>query len=294
MRSRPFLLTAFLALCSCSMLSKPDSIDSGASAVTSTTTTGTTTTGTTTDDCYQAAAFLDIRKAPGPGGTYPAPELSARCEGGELIVESNGMPHYEYISVSPNPLSVQNWEYHIPLEPIEAAAPTAIPLLGDVGVIINGMPIYGPNEAAIPPDLAWGDPVYNGLMDDCLGHTGGDNDYHYHALLVECFFGDAPSDEPSPILGFAFDGYPIYGPLDCLDADCTEVVEFKSGYEQIAPPRTDAWDNHRYVESDDPTVLDECNGRMAADGTYRYHATSEWPYVLGCYHGEATGRNGAE
>jgi hypothetical protein len=201
------------------------------------------------------------------------------------------MPHYEYIAVSPNPLEEQAWEFHIPLEPVEAATPTAIPLLGDAGVMINGMPIYGPNEAAIPPELAWGDPVYNGLMDNCLGHTGGTSDYHYHALLVECFFTDASDDEPSPILGFAFDGYPIYGPLGCLDTDCDEVVEFKSGYVQTAPPTTDAWDNHGYVASDDPTVLDECNGRTGPDGSYRYHATSEWPYVLACYHGEATGRN---
>ena len=295
MRHSPLPLLAYLALSACSPSAKPTPDETGSTSsptsTTSSTTSETLTSGTATDACYQADAFLDLRNLPGPGDAYPEPQLSARCEGEELIVESNGMPHYEYVAVSPAPLAEQTWEYHIPLVPVAASAPIEIPLLGDAGVVINGMPIYGPNEAAIPPELAWGDPVYNGLMDDCLGHTGGASDYHYHALLVECFFGDAPADEPSPILGFAFDGYPIYGPLGCLDASCAEVVEFKSGYEQTAPPTTDAWDKHRYVESDDPAVLDACNGRTGPDGTYRYHATRSWPYVLGCYHGEPTGRN---
>ena len=37
----------------------------------------------------------------------------------------------------------------------------------------------------MPADSAWGDPVYNGLMDACLGHTS-QQEYHYHALLVKC------------------------------------------------------------------------------------------------------------
>ena len=31
--------------------------------------------------------------------------------------------------------------------------------------------------------------------------------------------------------------------------------------------------------------LDECNGRFGSDGTYRYHATDTYPYIIGCYHG---------
>jgi len=50
---------------------------------------------------------------------------------------------------------------------------------------------------------------------------------------------------------------------------------------------TYAWDNHIYAgDQGDPTVLDECNGRFGPDGTYRYHATDAFPYVLGCYRGD--------
>ena len=34
--------------------------------------------------------------------------------------------------------------------------------------------------------------------------------------------------------------------------------------------------------------LDECNGRVGPDGTYRYHATKTFPYILGCYKGTPT------
>ena len=62
----------------------------------------------------------------------------------------------------------------------------------------------------------YGDPVANGVMDEAEGHTGGQGDYHYHAL-IESAFADADGDGvpdlfdtenaeqggPSPILGFA-------------------------------------------------------------------------------------------
>ena len=59
-------------------------------------------------------------------------------------------------------------------------------------------------------------------------HTARGGVYHYHALLVNCLTADDVPGEPSPIIGYAFDGYPIYGPMGCVNADCSEVVEFRS------------------------------------------------------------------
>ncbi|MEE2786019.1 MAG: YHYH protein, partial [Myxococcota bacterium] len=192
--------------------------------------------------------------------------------------------------------------------------------------------VYGPNEAQFPDP--YGDPVANGAMDETEGHTGGNADYHYHALL-ELVFVDSDGDGvpdllddeavpapmgPSPILGYALDGFPIYGPRGCTDEECETVVTFSSSYEttnyeqgtegclnsaacndsdayvcaptMIAGQETTAcvykdyaWDNHAYVEKNGEEWLDECNGRIGPDGNYRYHATSTFPYVLGCYHG---------
>ncbi|MBT9557680.1 MAG: YHYH protein, partial [Myxococcales bacterium] len=144
-------------------------------------------------------------------------------------------------------------------------------------------PFYGPNEGPTPDP--YGDPVYNGIMDDCLGHTAQAGDYHFHAFLDECLGGAGDLDTPSPILGYALDGFPIYGPYGCVDAACTQVVEFQSSWEQTGDPTTYAWDNHAYVAKAGTQYLDQCNGRTGPDGKYRYHATAGFPYLLGCYRG---------
>lgn len=214
---------------------------------------------------------------------YPDPFLDVYCEGDELVVESNGIPAYEFEPITPNALNAQDYTWRLPLSPTVAAETSEIPLLGTVGIAVNGLPFYGPNEGGMPDPF--GDPVYNGIMDACMGHTGPVGDYHYHAMLVACLTAGAPEDEASPVLGYAFDGFPIYGPQGCLDSECSEVVTFESGWVQTGDPTTYAWDNHEYQASDAPTQLDQCNGRIGPDGTYRYHATSTFPYILGCYAG---------
>ena len=128
---------------------------------------------------------------------------------------------------------------------------------------------------------------------------------------------------PSPIIGFALDGFPIYGPMGCLDEDCEEVVEFKSGWEltvyespgctssmecsmdyacgaaivdgevtTACGPKDYVWENSEYIAKDGETFLDECNGRIGPDGSYRYYATTTFPYILGCVTGTANGAGG--
>jgi hypothetical protein len=233
--------------------------------------------------------FMDLSQYPGAGAQYPDPELAVRCTADELIITGNGIPHYAFVPITPNPLQAANHEYHIPLRPELAAETTQIPLLGTAGVAVNGLPFFGPNEAGVPADQAFGDPVYNGIMDYCLGHTA--NEYHYHALLVECL-GGAEEGQPSPIIGFATDGFPIYGPMGCLDLDCEQVVEMQSSWDRVGNPRTNAWDAYQYTEKSAPEYLDRCNGRVGPDGSYRYHATSDFPYIIGCYAGTPTAQAG--
>ncbi len=247
-------------------------------------------------DCPQADAMLDVSNSPGAGANYPAPTLSAVCTETSFIVDSNGIPTYTFVATTPNPLLSQNMHYEIPKNPAIAAATTALPLLGTIGFAVNGLPIFGPNEGAMPLDSAYGDPVYNGLMDACMGHTA--NVYHYHALLVKCLIQSAaqidkpwmnpnPSaNEASPIVGFALDGFAIYGNQECADAGCTKINVLQSGYEQIADPKKDAWKAYQWKDhAGDALFLDECNGHTGPKGDYHYHATSTFPYVLGCFKG---------
>lgn len=247
-------------------------------------------------DCWQADAALDLSDAAGAGSGYDKPTLSVSCGGDTVTIRSNGMPSYTFVSMTPNPLVAQDIVVELPALPEVADAPTDIPLLGYAGLTVAGTYWFGPNEAAIPAESAWGDPVYNGIVDGCKGHTA--DAYHHHALAEKCLtqqavssstpwtLPDPDADTPSPIIGFAADGFPIYGPRGCLDEACTEVVTFQSGWVATGDPSTDAWDHHAYQgDADDETVLDRCNGRYGPDGTYRYHATATFPYILACYAG---------
>ena len=242
-------------------------------------------------DCPESALFPSLTADPA-NAAYPDPFVQAECVGDELVVTSNGIPEYEFIPLTPNGLAAQDWEWTIPRTPEVAATPTDIPLLGTAAFAVNGLVIYGPNEGPQPDPF--GDPIYNDIVDGCFGHTGVDADYHYHALLVSCILRtlQVGADEPDPIIGFALDGFPIYGPRGCVDEDCTEIVTFESGWQATGDPTTYAWDNHQYVEQAGEQVLDRCNGRVGPDGTYRYHATSGFPYILGCYAGTPQGAGG--
>ncbi len=254
---------------------------------------GAGTEPTVSGDC-PSGAFLDVASGPGAGAGYPSPTLSVSCAGDRLVVESNGIPHYTFVPMTPNPLVAQDVVVSLPLHPATAAAESPIPLLGTIGIAVNGIPIFGPNEAAMPANQAWGDPIYNAIVDGCLGHTAFV--YHYHALVQKCLvasglvstpwsLADPSATTPSPILAYALDGYPIYGRYECVDAACSAVVERESSWERIGDPTTNAWDAYAYVEKGGAHFLDRCNGHVGPLGDYHYHETAAFPYVLGCYHG---------
>jgi hypothetical protein len=97
--------------------------------------------------------------------------------------------------------------------------------MGTLAFTTTGLAIYGPTEAAIPADKPYGDPNYNGLLDTCGGHTGPSAEYHNHVLytLAACNLNSRA------VLGYAIDGFPIYGPTACLNVACTSTGTVRSG-----------------------------------------------------------------
>lgn len=228
--------------------------------------------------------FLDVSDYDGAGEGYPKPYLNVYCDDEFVYVNSNGIPHYSFVQTTPNALSEQDHLWEIPLNPKSASQTSEIPLLGAIGFSVNGLPIYGPNEGAHPDP--YGDPVYNDILDSCLGHTAQRGDYHYHAFELSCLALNIGNYKESPILGYALDGFPIYGPYGCVDDECSEIIEFQSSWIKTGDPTTYAWDNYDYVANNDPTYLDQCNGRYDQKLGYHYRATENFPYLLGCYTGE--------
>ena len=243
---------------------------------------------------------------------YPDPELDLSYDDNYIIIESNDIPTFEFVSTTPNALRAQDFRWEIPRFPSPAIETTQIPLLGTVAITTSGMPIYGPNEAQHPDPF--GDPYINGILDFCHGHTGGQGDYHFH-FAPTCMI-EAPDgvEEHYNIIGFALDGYPIIAHYKSLpNKEGAEAFDWQetTGFEPDSDYKASvidngqvseyAWDNHKYNENRPNSTLDECNGRelgikILSDGTkfnekaffnfdYAYFATAEFPYLMAKYKG---------
>jgi hypothetical protein len=126
--------------------------------------------------------------------------------------------------------------------------------MGPIGVAINGIPFYNPYNREGQ------DAAKNEVFDECCGHPDPLGRYHYHIYpkCIHTSFKDPPG-EHSPLIGYAFDGYAIYGPNG--------------------------------EDGKPPTDLDECNGHKDSERGYHYHVTSGYPYILGGYHGVVDQKN---
>lgn len=151
---------------------------------------------------------------------------------------------------NPNMASVQNHSFPIPK--IASVQETkGCVRLGPVGMSISGVPFFNPYTAqgqnAVDGDC-------QETFDDCSGHADAQEIYHYHKLPA-CIY----SHRPNQFLGVAFDGFPIYGPME------------ETGYNMTSAD------------------LDQCHGHWH-QGRYKYRVTRDFPYVLGCYNGVASQR----
>jgi len=305
---------------------------------TTTTTSSTSTTTTTLAGSCAASNFLDVSGAPGPGGTYSSlkPSLSASCGTSTVTVQSNGIPTYTYQALTPNGLQAKSYTFTFPRYPAVAASTTPVYLLGNVGVTVAGMPLYAVNEGPQPSSDAYGDPIAAAILDQCGSHSAQQGTFHNHKLIVKCLIQsevsssqpwddpDPSPGDPSPIIGYAFDGFPIYGPYECTDQSCTAVQEMRSSWDSTGyqagtvgctssaacasgycaavmiggsqttacVPKTCVWSNNAYTAKVGSAYLDQCNGHVGPNGDYHYHATATFPYILGCYRGTPTSNGG--
>jgi hypothetical protein len=240
-----------------------------------------TTPATPVSNACPSDKFIDVQPDPA-NSAYPAPQLSVTCNSTQMTVQTNNIPNFEFVQVTPNQLKAQNYTFHFPLQPTVASSPSSIPLGGPSALTVNGLVIFGPTEA---PRDGYRDPYLDGILDYCNGHTAPSGDYHFHARM-DCIYPNL--DQPiaanvGRVLGYAFDGYPILAPYLCADTSCATVKELQSSWKDVNPDLQNAWERHQYVAGSGD--LDQCNGAQQADGSYAYYATDSFPYFMGCYHG---------
>jgi hypothetical protein len=204
------------------------------------------------------AGAYSLAAASAPSATQPAADgsqfrknVKVEVTDDLLIVRSNGIPDHDTGPFpnprNPNTIREQRYVFKIPRHPKWSDHVTKTPM-GPIGVAINGIPFYNPYNAQGQ------DAAKNEVFDECCGHPDPMGRYHYHVYpkCIHTSFKDEPGQH-SPLIGYAFDGYAIYGP----NGDGGKP----------------------------PADLDECNGHSDPVRGYHYHVTNKFPYVIGGYHG---------
>lgn len=141
-----------------------------------------------------------------------------------VYVRSHGMTVGMGQFTNPGTPSAQDYTWKFPRDTAEAVNKTETSVVGAIGVLTNGIPIFGKGDARswdnnTQGNEAMGQGIWNGeamygegqSLDTAFGaHPQMQGAYHTHGTPFRLY--DFPSSTHSPIVGFAFDGYPIYGP----------------------------------------------------------------------------------
>lgn len=205
-------------------------------------------------------------------------------ENGKFRYRSNGIPNHalqaEYVMpddvspcvphptpscthVEPVATAVQanSLDYTIPSMPQKVTQTFSLPF-GAMGVLISGSPVYNPYEGdgtTVAMNANFTIPNQQGqqvaFMDSCNGHPSPHpaEQYHYHGL-PGCVTSqvDQPNG-PSHIIGYGFDGFPVYGDRDINGQPLKpETLDECNGIESPTPEFPNGI--YHYVMLDVPTV----------------------------------------
>lgn len=265
-------------------------------------------------------------------------EVKSVCyDDDNIYVRTDGLAGYTMgpFERNPNVPSSQDYTFEITRTPQEeTGTKTSIPSTGVIGLASNGVVYYGYGDArsysqAENDNVSNGDNVWfsdawpaEGESMDATGggHPTDRGAYHYHAIPFT-LYSDAGT-EHSPIIGYALDGFPIYGPFGYETAldDESSIIRMTSGYELRNISVRTTLPNGSTASSSGPAVstefplgtyiedysftgtgtLDEYNGRYCVtpeypNGTYAYFLATDdlgepaFPYILASeYYGQIT------
>jgi YHYH protein len=192
-------------------------------------------------------------------------QLQISLDGDRRIVQTNGLPDhptgtfpiipsdpaYQY-DRNPNSIAQQPINFSLPAAPQFADSPSCLPQ-GPIGVLLTGAMFFNALDAG------GRDAVAHELQDSCSGHPNPNGIYHYHSL-TNCLDDDGAGH--SSLVGYALDGFGVYG------------LRGEDGSE-LTNADLDSCHGHTHtIEWDEQSVE-----------LYHYHATREYPYMLGCFRG---------
>ncbi len=239
----------------------------------------------------------------------------------ECIITSNSVPNHDFNDETANfaggaegaTISETDSVSTITRTPAIASAPTPISQEVKNAIFLNGVRLdiiaagcYDPTNPDALEDGNFGrgcasfdpwvlDPLGfegNFGVDMNNGHTQPGGGYHYHGG-PNAMYDDNPGSEGSPVIGFAADGFPVYGSY-FYDSASGQVRKALSGYSLKVGSRgtrtdTNPGGDYDGTYNDDWEFtgigdLDECNG-MFIDSQYGYYVTDTYPWVIKCLSG---------
>lgn len=231
------------------------------------------------------------------------------------VLESNSIPNHDTGEGSVRnfvaPVTEISGTFKIRRNPERQMSATAFDQRSYDAILLNGVVVdilsagcYRPNGNRVDAngnvaigcranDLWLLDPLGPGAgfgADMHHAHTQPNGQYHYHGNPM-AMFDDTPGADGSPVIGFAADGFPVYG---SYFKDKTGAVrKARSGYSLKPGTRPSSAadpggaydgmyiDDYQFSGSGD---LDDCNG-MEVGGQYGYYVTDAYPWVIKCFAG---------
>lgn len=276
-------------------------------------------------DCsnYKGRYCAEVKDVGNSNKEFTA-NLQIKCNPSKCIFKTDGIPNHNFNdgSVSfPNKVSEQSKRFEITRNPTFAASVTPISLHYYNAILLNGAVVDllsdgcccrppPPLPSTPPPGCGDGiigcsdesnpwrkDPMSpNGGFnpDSHNAHAQADGTYHYHGNPKALY--DNSGTVASPVIGFAADGFPIYGPFINDHGTIRRLKSsyvLKTGSRPVGSCPYDKGDteyNGTYIQDYvyDPVAshgdLDECNG-MTVEGHYAYYVTGEYPHIMPCFKG---------
>jgi hypothetical protein len=202
--------------------------------------------------------------------------LNIRITGDSLVFYSRNLPNHptaifpdvhRTVDGNPNRIQEKDNTWYIPLEPLENKghkamdkknANRALPR-GPIGLAVNGVIFFNPFDHINDADAVW-------RMDRCCGHPSPTSAYHYHKypVCVKTPWRDE-GDGHSPVIGFAFDGFPLYGPYEAKG---------------------------KLAKTSEANPLNDFNIHHDEQRGWHYHVTpGQYPHIIGGYWGNIDERN---
>ena len=273
--------------------------------------------------------------------TDSADALRVCYDASTVWVRSHGMTANMGPWLNPGAATAQGYAHKFPRNPTVPTVKVASPTGGEIGMLVNGVPIYGLTNANSWTGTTNGFPQQGGqgiwnvevglaeglVLDTVLGaHPQQQGAYHSHTTPYR-LYKNLPPTQHSPIVGWSFDGYPVYGPYGYADpmSNTSSIIRMSTGYSlrniterttlpngntasQAGPAVSTQYPLGTYVEdyewlATNGGTLDQYNGRICVtpefpQGTYAYFVTmdaagaAEFPYYIGLqYYGQPLTEN---